>query len=130
VETGFGRGVPRGVGGEQDPADPGDTLSAELVTGPSDGTLTLNADGSFTYTPDENFYGTDTFTYRACDNGTPSLCSNPATVTITVNAVNDPPVAKNDKYTTDEDQTLTVLPPGVLGTDTDVETDPLTAELV
>ncbi|HUF74562.1 MAG TPA: FG-GAP-like repeat-containing protein, partial [Gammaproteobacteria bacterium] len=49
--------------------------------------------GSFQYTPDENFNGTDSFTYRA-DDGT--ALSNLATVTITVNAVNDPPRKKHD----------------------------------
>ena len=49
----------------------GDPLTAVLVTGPSHGTLTLNANGSFTYTPDANFNGTDSFTYRAND-GTPT----------------------------------------------------------
>jgi Ca2+-binding RTX toxin-like protein len=48
----------------------------------------LNANGAFTYTPPANFNDTDTFTYRASD-GTAQ--SNPATVTITVNAVNDAP---------------------------------------
>ncbi|HAK60264.1 MAG TPA: hypothetical protein DCO77_07750 [Nitrospiraceae bacterium] len=37
-----------------------------------------------------NFFGTDSFTYTANDG---QLDSNTATVTITVNAVNDPPVA-------------------------------------
>ena len=40
---------------------------AQLVSRPSNGTLTLNANGSFTYTPRANFTGTDTFTYRATD---------------------------------------------------------------
>jgi VCBS repeat-containing protein len=48
-------------------------------------------------------------------------------VNITVNAVNDPPVASNDSYSTDEDQTLNVSAPGVLGNDSDVEDDPLSA---
>ena len=39
--------------------------TAALVSGPSNGTLDLNADGSFTYRPDENFEGQDSFTYRA-----------------------------------------------------------------
>ena len=64
-------------------------LSAVLVSGPSNGTLALNADGSFAYTPNSNFTGTDTFTYRAND-GTNN--SNVATATITVNPVNDAPV--------------------------------------
>src|SRR6185503_15625964 len=43
------------------------TLSAILVSGPTHGTLTLNADGSFTYTPATNYTGPDSFTYRASD---------------------------------------------------------------
>jgi VCBS repeat-containing protein len=63
-------------------------LTAAVVTGPAHGTLTLNADGAFAYTPAANYNGPDTFTYRASD-GTAQ--SNPATVTITVTAVNDAP---------------------------------------
>ncbi len=55
---------------------------------PSNGTLTLNANGSFAYAPNANFNGTDSFAYRAND-GTSE--SNAATVTITVNPVNDAP---------------------------------------
>ncbi len=58
-----------------------DPITAVLVAGPTNGTLTLNADGSFTYTPAPNFFGTDTFTYVAND-GTSD--SNVATVTLTV----------------------------------------------
>ena len=65
------------------------TLTAVLVSGPSHGTLTLNANGSFSYTPALNFNGTDTFTYKANDG---TLESNTATVTIAVTAVNDAPV--------------------------------------
>ena len=62
----------------------GDPLTAvSWLTGPANGTLTLNADGSFTYTPDADFNGTDSFTYRAND-GTAD--GNTATVTITVTA--------------------------------------------
>src|SRR5262249_32481123 len=59
-----------------------------------------------------------------------ALDSNVATVTITVNPVNDPPVAGNDAYSTDEDNTLTVAAPGVLANDTDVDGDALAAVLV
>ncbi|MCV7043841.1 tandem-95 repeat protein, partial [Mycobacterium frederiksbergense] len=45
----------------------GDPLTATLVTGPANGTLTLNADGSFTYTPDADYNGADSFTYTASD---------------------------------------------------------------
>ena len=68
----------------------GDSLGAVVVSGPGHGTLTLNPDGSFTYTPAANFNGTDSFSYRARD---AALDSNVATVTIAVNAVQDPPVA-------------------------------------
>ena len=71
--------------------DPGaDTLTAVLVdgSGTSHGTLVLDPDGSFTYTPDPNWYGTDMFQYRAFDGGD---YSDPATVTITVDSVNDAP---------------------------------------
>ena len=43
------------------------TLQAQLATGPSSGTLTLNPDGSFTYTPNAGFEGSDTFRYVASD---------------------------------------------------------------
>src|SRR5207248_2065531 len=76
-----------------------DPLTAVLVTGPTNGTLTLNADCSFTYSPSSNFNGSDSFTYKANDG---TLDSNVATVTITINPVNDAPVANNDSFTTNE----------------------------
>src|SRR3989442_10197270 len=71
--------------------------------------------------------GSDSFTYTAND-GTAD--SNVATVTITINAVNDAPLALPDAYTATEDQPLIVAAPGVLGNDTDVEGATLTAALV
>lgn len=64
----------------------GNSLTAQLGTGPSNGTLTLNSNGSFTYTPNANFNGSDSFTYRASDGTT---TSNLATVSTTVNSVVD-----------------------------------------
>ncbi len=104
-----------------------DSLTAVLVGGPTHGALTLNPDGSFTYTPTANYNGPDSFTYKAND-GTGD--SNVATVNITVNAVNDLPIASNDTFTTNEDTPRVVAAPGVLVNDTDVESDPLTAVLV
>ena len=66
----------------------GDPLSAVLVAGPSEGSLTLLADGSFTYTPNVAFAGVDQFSFVASDGG---LTSGTATVTIVVNATAGPP---------------------------------------
>jgi VCBS repeat-containing protein len=71
----------------------GDTLTYHAVAQPSHGSVTGCADGTCTYTPDANYVGADSFTYQATDNGTPPLTSNTATVSITVTAVNHPPVA-------------------------------------
>ena len=92
-------------------------LTAVLATGASSGTVTLNADGSFSYVPAAAFFGTVTFTYQADDG---ALRSTAATVTITVNAVNDPPTATADSYSTNEDSQLVVnAANGVLANDTD-----------
>lgn len=62
-------------------SDPdGDAITAVLVSGPTNGTLTLNADGSFTYTPNAGFRGQDSFTYNAFDGTNNSV--RPATVTL------------------------------------------------
>jgi VCBS repeat-containing protein len=114
--------APGVLGNDADPD--GDPLTAVLVTGPSHGTLTLHADGSFAYTPAADFNGSDSFTYKASDG---SLSSNPATVTITVTAVNDAPAAADDAYSTAEDTALTVPAPGVLGNDSEPDGDAVTA---
>ena len=105
----------------------GNTLTAIQVSDPSHGTLTFNTNGGFTYAPVINYNGSDSFTYRANDG---TVDSNVATVTITIGAVNDPPVAAGNSYSVNEDTTLTVDAPGVLGNDTDADGDPLTAILV
>ncbi|OAN41966.1 Ig-like domain-containing protein [Mycolicibacterium iranicum] len=102
----------------------GDTLT---VTNPgtkigAHGTLTLNADGSYTYTPAANASGTDTFTYVVYDNR--GTVNSTATLTITLNAVNDAPVGVADIATGTEDgPTLTG---NVLTNDTDADGDTLT----
>ncbi|RMF39885.1 MAG: tandem-95 repeat protein [Planctomycetota bacterium] len=56
------------------------------------------------YTPAADFNGTFLFEYTATDNGqTPGPLSGTATVTVTVNPVNDPPVAGDDNVTATED---------------------------
>ncbi len=106
----------------------GDSLTAVLQSDVSNGTLTLNSNGSFVYTPNANYNGADSFTYVASDG---TFSSNVATVAITINSVNDAPVANNDSYNVNEDNTLTVSSAaGVLSNDTDVENSTLTAAVV
>lgn len=101
-----------------------DPLTAVLNAGPANGGLTLNTNGSFTYTPNTNFNGSDSFTYHANDGQDDS---NIATVSITVDAVNDAPVAVNDPATTDEDQSVII---DVLGNDSDPDGDTLSVSAV
>jgi hypothetical protein len=70
--------------GENDP------LTAEVVTEPEHGTLSLNGDGSLRYTPDADYNGQDSFTYLARDPYDPS---EPATVTLDVTPVDELPPA-------------------------------------
>ncbi len=104
-----------------------DPLTAAVVSDPAHGVLTLQANGSFLYTPATNWSGTDLFTYQVSDG---QATSDPATVILTVCPVNDPPTAVANSYTVNEDMTLTVTAPGVLGNDTDPDGDPLTAMVV
>jgi CSLREA domain-containing protein len=71
--------APGVLGNDSDPDSP--ALNAALLTGPSNGTLSLSPDGSFTYTPNDGFEGTDGFTYQASDG---VAASAPANVTIAV----------------------------------------------
>ncbi len=67
----------------------GNSLSFAKVTDPSHGSLTVNAaTGAFTYTPAANYNGADAFTFKVNDGTADSAA---ATVSITVNAVNDAP---------------------------------------
>lgn len=102
-------------------------LTANLVTNVGNGALALNpVDGTFTYTPNPNFSGADFFTYKANDG---TFDSNLAMVRITVNPTNDSPVANNDGYSAVAGTTLLVAAPGVLGNDSDLDGNLLTAVL-
>jgi hypothetical protein len=71
---------PKGVlANDSDPN--GDPLTAVLVSGPSHGTVTLNANGSFVYKPHSNYRGNDKFVYQARD---PAGKTDTATVFIKV----------------------------------------------
>ncbi|MDA1180382.1 MAG: Ig-like domain-containing protein, partial [Planctomycetota bacterium] len=102
-------------------------LTATVVQNVQNGTLTLNADGSFSYLANANFHGIDTFTYTANDG---TVNSNTATVTINVASVDDPPTSVNDSYTVGGVSLTVSAADGVLKNDTDLDSDPLTAQLV
>ncbi|WP_425404062.1 Ig-like domain-containing protein [Hwanghaeella sp.] len=131
-----------GLGADFD-VDAANTLTVTAVNGvaadigsqitlPSGARLTLNSNGTFNYDPTGAFplAGVDSFTYDISDGrgGTDT-----ATVNITVNNVNDAPVAHPDTFTTDEETTLTggnVLADNGAGPDSDADGDTLTVTQV
>ena len=77
--------------------DGGDTLAVTSTTQPRRGSVVLDTNTQMlTYTPAENDHDTYTFTYRATDG---TLSSEPAQVTVTVNAVNDAPEFETEMTT-------------------------------
>ena len=87
-------------------------------TSPSNGTLSGQAP-DLIYSPARDFNGTDSFTFRAFDG---ELWSNEATVTITVNPVNDRPNANDDAANTPQYEPVVI---DVLANDADVDGNPL-----
>jgi len=86
-----------------------------VISGPNHGTVTDNGDGSITYTPDPDYNGRDTIIVSVCNNSI--NCIND-TIFVTVNPVNDPPVAHGDTATTYEETPVVI---NVTGNDTDVD---------
>ena len=110
---------------------PAQTLTFSLVGAPTGASIDPGT-GEFSWTPsEEQGPGDYTFTVKVCDDGTPSLCDEEE-ITVTVNEVNEAPVAVNDTYATVKNQVITILPPGVMTNDTDADLPPntLTTELV
>ena len=103
---------------------PGDTVSL------AEGDFTLNADGSYTFVPTTDYFGpVPAVTYTISDgNGE----TDTGILNITVLENNTPPVAVDDTYTTDntyitnENTTLNIPAPGVLGNDSDPDGDLIT----
>ncbi|WP_431201570.1 tandem-95 repeat protein [Bradyrhizobium betae] len=93
-----------GSGADSDPDS--DTLTVTVASfATAHGSVSILANGSFTYTPVANYNGTDSFAYEVSDgNGG----TDTATVTLTINAVNDAPVATNNGASVDQDATLTL----------------------
>jgi VCBS repeat-containing protein len=103
-----------------------DNMVVALVSTVSHGELVLLGDGSFTYTPEPDYYGEDSFVYELVSY--PAIqagWTDTATVTITVNPINDAPVAQSQSVTTPEEtaKDITLVA-------TDIENDSLTYEIV
>jgi VCBS repeat-containing protein len=95
----------------------GDSLNFSIVAGPAFGSLS-GSGANRTYTPAANYNGPDSFTFKANDG---ALDSNVATVSITVNAVNDAPVADVQSVSTSEDTAV-----GITLTASDIDSATLT----
>ena len=98
-----------------------DPLTYSIVDGPTNGVLS-GAAPNLTYTPNANYNGSDSFTFKANDG---YQDSNIATVSITINPIEDAPVANDQTVTTDED-----TPKDITLTATDADGDPLTFTIV
>ncbi|MGH3090634.1 MAG: Ig-like domain-containing protein [Rubrobacteraceae bacterium] len=115
-------------------------LTYDIVSGPTAQQGTLTGTGpTRAFTPAADFNGTVEIDYTATDRGDPDNCGAPGpgcdgpltsdqkTVTITVESVNDAPVAEDDQYKTKQNKKLTVRAPGVLENDRDIDGGSLTA---
>ncbi len=98
------------------------SLSPLPVKFPLNGDVSLSRNGNFSYLPKPNFYGTDSFVYEVQD-GQGGITQG--TVNITIDNVNDAPVAAPDSFSTAEDQTLTINASGLLANDSDIDGDTL-----
>ncbi|MCS0348940.1 tandem-95 repeat protein [Vibrio diabolicus] len=78
-------------------------------------------DGKLVFTPAENFNGNATINYTISD----GELEDEAQVSVTVNSVNDAPIALNDATITEEDTSVTI---DVLPNDTDIDGDALSIE--
>ncbi|NRB40264.1 MAG: tandem-95 repeat protein [Pseudomonadales bacterium] len=92
----------------------GDTLNIIAVSSANNGLVTING-SQLQYTPANDFNGNDSFSYTISDGMGGSA---QATVTMTVNAVNDAPQASNDNANLDQDTAMTIQ---VLSNDSDID---------
>ena len=77
----------------------------EIVQYPGNGQLSQKG-SRISYTPNRDFHGQDTFTYRVIDDE--NSTSQPASVHIAVNSVNDAPIAHPSSWITQEDSSVNI----------------------
>ena len=90
----------------------GDALTYSITSLPANGILSGTAP-NITYSPSLNFNGSDSFTFTVNDG---SVNSSPASISITVNPINDAPIADSQSVTTQEDQPKNIT---LVGSDVD-----------
>ncbi|MFO0745028.1 MAG: Ig-like domain-containing protein [Myxococcota bacterium] len=112
--------TPRTFDPRSNDTDPNnDRLTVTRITDlPDHGTVAI-VDSHIVYTPARDYFGPDALVYEVCD---PDSACDTATVTITVTAVDDGPIARDDLATTPEDTAVLVV---VLANDSDLEGDAL-----
>ncbi|MBL4661481.1 MAG: tandem-95 repeat protein, partial [Alcanivoracaceae bacterium] len=98
-----------------------DTLSYQIISQPNQGTLTGNAP-NLTYTPAANYHGSDQFSFLVNDGSVDSAVAN---VSLTINPVNDTPIANSETLNTLEDESLVIT---LIATD--VDNDPLSFQII
>jgi len=112
--------------------DVGDTLTYAITGGNTDGAFTIDgATGQITVSNSValNYEVNPIFDLSVEVTDTEGL-TDTATVTIGLNDVQEPPVAGDDVYETDQGNTLVVPAAGVLGNDQDPDGDPLATTLI
>lgn len=113
--------------GSTDSDLPLQTLTYNIVSGVSNGVLWSIVNNQLTYTPSTDYNGVDSFTFKSND-GTAD--SNTATISITINATNDAPIANPDIASVNEDTDLVIAKSTLLSNDSDIENDTLTLTAV
>ncbi|ALR91527.1 tandem-95 repeat protein [Vibrio alginolyticus] len=99
----------------------GDDLIITSASVPEEQGIVEIIDGKLVFTPAENFNGNATISYTITD----GELEDEAQVSVTVNSVNDAPIASNDTTITEEDSSVTV---DVLPNDTDIDGDTLSIQ--
>ena len=89
--------------------------------------MTIDAGGLITWLPGATAVGDHPVTVRVQDNGGLQATQS---YTLSVANVNDAPTAQGDAYSMSQGGTLTVSAPGVLGNDSDIDGDALSASVV
>lgn len=100
----------------------GAALTFATTTAPTRGALVSLGAGRYRYTPNRDYHGMDGFQFQAAEG---ALASVPATVTINVSSINDPPTVRDDAAVATAGRPLTIE---VLGNDVDVDGDVMTLD--